>query len=193
MLCFLGFVFFFCKVVGNCQGYPTRRGSVCTENLLKYAKSFKKRSVLLYFSTCLLDCYEWRVLFLNKSSRVSELRDSIAWLFFAFALRSPCVLWRVLHVIVVSLRTRTAGRRGQQNACVWQTWQGYHLRVSKLNINVFWSLQKICFKESEVWRKVISNKVIVMLVTQGLLSSFLSRPVTYTSTGYAGGWFRAFR
>ena len=37
--------------------------------------------------------------------------------------------------------------------------------------------KKICLKESEVWRKVISNKVIVTLVTQGLYSSFLSRPV----------------
>ena len=112
---------------------------------------------------------------------MSELRDSFAWLFFAFALPSPCILWRVLHVTVVSSRTRTAERRGQQNACVWQTWQGYHSRVSKLNINVFWSLQKNCLKESEVWRKVISNKVIVTLVTQGLPSSFLSRPVAYTS------------
>ena len=37
--------------------------------------------------------------------------------------------------------------------------------------------KKICLKESEVWRKVISNKTIVTLVTQGLPSSFLSRPV----------------
>ena len=35
----------------------------------------------------------------------------------------------------------------------------------------------ICLKESEVWRKVISNKIIVTFVTQGLPSSFLSRPV----------------
>ena len=28
--------------------------------------------------------------------------------------------------------------------------------------------KKICFQKSEVWRKVISNKVIVTLVTQGL-------------------------
>ena len=35
----------------------------------------------------------------------------------------------------------------------------------------------ICLKESEVWRKVISNKISVTLVTQGLPSSFLSRPV----------------
>ena len=38
--------------------------------------------------------------------------------------------------------------------------------------------KKICLKESEVWRKVISNKIIVTLVTQGLPSSFLFRPVT---------------
>ena len=37
--------------------------------------------------------------------------------------------------------------------------------------------EMICLKESEVWQQVISNKIIVMLVTQGLLSSFLSRPV----------------
>ena len=37
--------------------------------------------------------------------------------------------------------------------------------------------KKICLKESEVWRKVISNKISVTLVTQGLPSSFLSRPV----------------
>ena len=37
--------------------------------------------------------------------------------------------------------------------------------------------KKICLKENEVWRKVISNKIIVTLVTQSLPSSFLSRPV----------------
>ena len=37
--------------------------------------------------------------------------------------------------------------------------------------------KKICLKESDVWRKVISNKIVVTVVTQGLLSSFLSRPV----------------
>ena len=45
----------------------------------------------------------------------------------------------------VSLRNRTADRRGRQNACLWQTWQGCYLRVmswSSQNINVFWSLQK---------------------------------------------------
>ena len=37
-------------------------------------------------------------------------------------------------------------------------------------------LHKICLKESEVWRKVISNK-IVTIVTQGLPSSSLSLSV----------------
>ena len=37
--------------------------------------------------------------------------------------------------------------------------------------------KKICLKESEVWRKVISNKIIVTVVTKGLPSSVLSRPV----------------
>ena len=37
--------------------------------------------------------------------------------------------------------------------------------------------KKICLKESEVCQKVVSKKIIVTLVTQGLLSSFLSRPV----------------
>ena len=37
--------------------------------------------------------------------------------------------------------------------------------------------KKICLKESDVWRKVISNKIVVTVVTQGLPSSFLFRPV----------------
>ena len=37
--------------------------------------------------------------------------------------------------------------------------------------------EKICLKESDVWRKVISNKIVATVVTQGLPSSFLSRPV----------------
>ena len=37
--------------------------------------------------------------------------------------------------------------------------------------------KKICLKEGEVWQKIFSNLIIVTLVTQGLLSPFLSRPV----------------
>ena len=42
--------------------------------------------------------------------------------------------------------------------------------------------KKIRLKESEVWRKVVSNKIIVTLVTQGLPSSFLSCPVASLSS-----------
>ena len=46
------------------------------------------------------------------------------------------------------------------------------------NIDVFWSFtKKICLKESEFSRTVISNKIIVTLVTQGLPSFLLSCPV----------------
>ena len=57
-----------------------------------------------------------------------------------FPLPSGCV-----SSLLVSLRNRTAGRRGRQNACAWQTWQGYYLRVltwSSLNTNVFWPFTK---------------------------------------------------
>ena len=37
--------------------------------------------------------------------------------------------------------------------------------------------KNICLKESEFWQNVISNKIIVILVTQGLPSSFLFLPV----------------
>ena len=73
---------------------------------------------------------------------------------------------------------------GKQNRTakrlVWQTWHGYYLRVLSwysLILTVSVLLEKDLFtEESEVCRK-ISNKIIVTLVTQGLPSSFLSRPV----------------
>ena len=37
--------------------------------------------------------------------------------------------------------------------------------------------ENACLKENEVWRKVISNKINVTLVTQDLASSFLPCPV----------------
>ena len=50
---------------------------------------------------------------------------------------------------------------------------------NSLNVDVFCSSKNTseCLKECEVWRKVSSNKIIVTLVTQGLPSSFLTRPV----------------
>ena len=48
-------------------------------------------------------------------------------------------------------------------------------RLSGTNVT---RLLLACFvEECEVLRKVFSNKIIVTLVTQGLPSSFLSRPV----------------
>ena len=69
---------------------------------------------------------------------------------------------RLLVSELVSVRNRTAGRRGRQNVCVWQTWQGYYLRVlSWSSLNILCSLvfcKKISLKESEVWWKVISKQ-----------------------------------
>ena len=56
----------------------------------------------------------------------------------SFHWRRGCRIVRSL----VRLRNRTAGRRGRQNVCEGQTWEGYYLHVlsrSSLNINVFWS------------------------------------------------------
>ena len=53
---------------------------------------------------------------------------------------------RILPTLV-SLRKGTVERRGRQNVCVWQTWQGYYLHLhvlswSSLNVNDFWSFTK---------------------------------------------------
>ena len=76
----------------------------------------------------------------------------------------------------------TAKRRRRQNVCVWTetegTRQGYHLRVllwSSIGITVSWSFtKKICLRESEVWRKRFSNKLVTR-VTQGF-TVFFSLP-----------------
>ena len=60
-----------------------------------------------------------------------------------------------MAVIIVSLHNRTAERRWWQNACVWQTRQGYYWPVllwSSRNLSGL--LQKICLKEGEVWQKI---------------------------------------
>ena len=52
-------------------------------------------------------------------------------------------------LLLVSLRKRTAERRGQQNAWVWQTWRGYYSRVLSgihLTLMFFALLQKDLFK-----------------------------------------------
>ena len=78
----------------------------------------------------------------------------------------------------VSLCNRMAERRGQQNACMWQTWQGYYLSVmlwSSFNINVFWSLQKHLFKGKLFQTKLLprlSHKVCCLLSSPVLLRTF---------------------
>ena len=99
--------------------------------------------------------------------------------------------WFLKHILrrhralaTVSLRNRATGRRRLQNACVWQNWQGYYLRVlsqSSLIINVFCSFTKRSAKKGqEVWRKVfvkqlfsrLSRKVCRLLVSPVLLRKF---------------------
>ena len=79
-------------------------------------------------------------------------------------------------MILVSLRNRTAERRRLQNACVWQTWQGYSSRVlswSSLKLMFSGLLQKDLFKEGEVRRKIFETKLLSRLSHKvcGLLSS----------------------
>ena len=81
---------------------------------------------------------------------------------------------------LVSLRNRTAGREnGKTLLCdkrhIAITCEFYLDIISTLIFSCLY--KKIRLKESEVWRKVISFKIIVTLDTQGLQSSFLSCPV----------------
>ena len=62
------------------------------------------------------------------------------------------------------------GRAGAESLRVMSWYPHLKLMFSGLCKN-------ICLKESEDWRKAISNKIIVTLVTQGLPSSFPARPV----------------
>ena len=86
---------------------------------------------------------------------------------------------------IVSSRNRTAGRRGRLNAWVWQTWQGYNLRVlswSSLNINMsFGLLGKYLFKgrwssaESFFKKKLLSgmpHRVFRLFSSSVLLCKF---------------------
>ena len=70
------------------------------------------------------------------------------------------------NTIILSLRNRTTGRRGRQAVRVWQTWQGYYLRVfswSSLNLNAFWSFRKrsyqrkVKFREKSFETKLLSG------------------------------------
>ena len=97
-----------------------------------------------------------------------------------FHWRRDCRIVRSL----VRLRNRTVGRRGRQNVCEWQTWEGYYLRVlswSSLNINVFRSFTNICLTEGKFGRKVFKTKLLSRLshkVCRLLFSSVLLRKFT---------------
>ena len=49
------------------------------------------------------------------------------------------------------LRKMTAERKGRQNVCMRQTWQGYYFRVLSWSLLIIVFLS--CLKESEVWQK----------------------------------------
>ena len=72
-----------------------------------------------------------------------------------------------VRVILVSLRNRTAERRGRQNARVWQTWLGYYLRVLSgilLTLMFCALLQKICLKKMHLH----SAELNVVAVTENV-------------------------
>ena len=62
---------------------------------------------------------------------------------------------------LVSLRNRTAGRRGRQNACAWRTWQGHYFRVlscSSLTSMFSGLLQKDLLKGGWIFAKSYSKQ-----------------------------------
>ena len=84
----------------------------------------------------------WRRKVQALESWISLTTDSLA---------SEALIKRVLKI--VSLRNRTAERRGRQNAYVWQTWQAYYLCVlwwSSLKLMFSGLLPKVLFKGG--WR-----------------------------------------
>ena len=86
--------------------------------------------------------------------------------------------------LLASLRNRTAERWGRQNARVWQTWQGYYLRVllwSSLTLMFSGLLQKDLFKRGWNLAKNVfqtnllsrlSHKVCHLLSSPVLLRKF---------------------
>ena len=162
---------------------------------LVYSVLWKSITIVLTLVMCLLDSY-WRrdcrlekskekvrVVLIEKKCIDEKYQVKVKEIFLILPFNKSalklhkthihssqvCQKTRVLNMLrKTQLILWTAGRRGRQNVCVWQTWQGYYFLVF---------YKKICLKECEVWEKAVSNKVIVTLVTQGLPSSFLSRPV----------------
>ena len=119
--------------------------------------------------TCWIRSSEWK--FLNRLWTRNRV-DTKSGFFF--------ILWRNK----IEPSSLPAGRRGRQSARVWQTWQGYFLRVlswSSLNINVFWSFtersvqRKVKFGEKLLQTKLLprlSHKVCRLLPSPVLLCKF---------------------
>ena len=124
----------------------------------------------------------------NTTSRLGNqtVRDFF-WFYFSsiFLWKKPgatfiVVGWHPRSPALVGEFTQQDDRKKRTAKCLWVTnVTGLLLKClswSSLSIKVYGLYENIWFKESEIWWKVISNKIIVMLVTQGLPSSFLSRP-----------------
>ena len=92
----------------------TKRSKVdfTVRNIINYCHYFKRHGLSSSRS------YRW----LGKPAKTFKLKKRIA-----------------CNMILVSLRNRTAERRGRQNACAWQTWQGCYWCV------LSWSSLKLMF------------------------------------------------
>ena len=102
------------------------------------ARVFKDYCIFCRSTPCPVQCVLW-----DKSSWWQVWPESCS----VFA-ASQSYLW-CGKKLLVSLRNRTAERRGRQNACVWQTWQDYYLRFlswSSLTLMFSGLLQKVLFK-----------------------------------------------
>ena len=137
------------------------------------------RGIALFFEK--REIWETMVNLLERKIRIRFAFDSSSYLSESlFSSTLFLMLWALPTVLcwkIVSLRNRTAERGGLQNVFVWRTWEGYYLRVLSWSSLKSGVLQKDLFKGR--WSLEVSflNKVIVTLVTWGLPSSFLSRPV----------------
>ena len=98
------------------------------------------------FEVCIILCFRMSLTAKRKWIAVRKRAEDVCRDYFS----KPEPAFHLVHGDEVVNRGsaclhRMAGRRGRQNARVWQTWQGYYLRLltwSSLNINVFWSFSK---------------------------------------------------
>ena len=91
---------------------------------------------------------------------------------------------RLPAVLPFSFLTWLRSLRGRKNVCVWQTWQGFFLRVlkwSSLKFMFSGLFQKHLVKEVEVWKKVFSRQYCHTCQTRfAVLQSKLHVLVSFT-------------